>query len=382
MNKIKILMTLGNSGRGGAQTFAMNVLRTIDRERFQIDFVVEKNPPGGYYEEMKLLGSTVFLAPRFEIWNYASYRKRYNDIIRFGNYDIIHGNVSSTAVIYLKEAKKMGVATILHSHSSGYRGNWIERILKKLFSINAKKYADYWFACSDSAARRLFGKEYDKNTRYYKINNGIVIDTYKFDENTRNLVRRQLGISDKFVVGMVGSFSEAKNHEFIIDVFRRAIEKRNDCTLILVGNGPLENTVRKKVDSFHMGNNVIFTGSVSNVPEYLMAMDLLVFPSVFEGLGIVAIEAQATGLKCLCSTGVPKEASVSERCEFLPLNEDVWVEHILNSKDCNNNRDYFNELVRKSGYDIVDTVKLLSSLYTEMNTWRKNSDDKISAETR
>lgn len=364
--KIRILMTLGNTGRGGAQTFAVNLLRNIDRSHFQIDFIVEEDPSNGYHGDMVSLGSKIWLAPRFKGHNYISYIKAYRKVFEAGNYDIIHGNVSSTASIYLKLAKEMGIKTILHSHSSGYRGNIIERIIKKCFSITAKKYADLWFACSESAAYRLFGKNALSSPKYHTIKNGIDVETFKYNAEIRKKIREKLCICETTrVIGNVGSFTEAKNHKMILDVFSQVIKILPDCKLILCGAGSLENSIIHKAKELGIIEKIVMTGNVPNVNEYLMAMDVFLFPSLFEGLGIVAIEAQASGLYCICSNGVANEAKVTDLCEFVSLDADVdvWVQKVLSAKSIRGNQI---EAIKKAGYDIVETSQIVSQLYNNL----------------
>lgn len=355
-------MTLGNTGRGGAQTFAMNVLKTIDRNRYQIDFIVENDPKNGYHDEMIALDSKIWIAPRFKIYNILSYIKVYRKVFSDGKYDIIHGNVSSSASVYLRLAKHMGLSTILHSHSSGYRGSHCEVILKKIFSKNAYKYADYWLACSDAAAKRLFGNRYKNYNKFSIIKNGIDVENYKYSEIIRQQIRKSLNISsESFVIGNVGSFSEAKNHMFLIDVFKKIHEEKENCILMLVGAGRLEKEIKERINEYGLTNSVILTGSVSNVGSMLMAMDVFVFPSRFEGLGIVAIEAQAAGLECICSDQVPIEAKICEDCYFLPLDDQlIWKNKILNSKRQRKDR---SAKVIEAGYSIKCTVEQLSDVY-------------------
>ena len=177
-SKIRILMVLGNTGRGGAQTYAMNVLRNIDRDRFHIDFAVNYVYENGYTDEIRELESEILVIPKFKGINYGEYIRTFNSILINGKYDIVHGHVSSSASLYLRLAKEHGCKTIAHSHSAGYRGNAAEQVIKKMFTTGAKRYADYWFGCSRLAAERMFGKDYEKSPKYYDIPNAIISSRY------------------------------------------------------------------------------------------------------------------------------------------------------------------------------------------------------------
>lgn len=367
MDKIKILMVLDNTGRGGAQTYAVNVLRNINREKFQIDFAVNRNPANGYGEEIINYGSKILYIPKFKVYNWGRYYKIWRNHLKKHKYDIIHGHVSSTAYIYLKIAKIHHCATIVHSHSAGYRGSWFTQQVKKIFTKGAKKYADYWFSCSEKASVKLFGNEYKTYPHYSEMPNAINVTTYKFDINIRNKIRKVLGLrNDIFLVGHVGSFSAPKNHLFLLNVFELLKNRINNAKLILVGEGPLEQLIKDCINSKNLTKDVLFTGNVGNVNEYMMAMDVMIFPSKFEGFPITVIEAQATGLYTVLSDTITRQVYLTPILNPASLEDklSVWVDKALTPQ--NYDRITINDFIQDSVFNIESSIKKLESLYNKM----------------
>ena len=367
--KIKILMVLGNTRRGGTQAFIMNVLRNIDRVRFQIDFALNLDFEGGWGPEMKSLGSNIFIMPVFKVYNWITFAKTWESFLSEHHYDIIHGHTTNSAGVYLKIAQKKGCKTIAHIHSTGYRGNVIEKLTKKLFSRLAKKYADYWFACSPMAAEMLFGDEYKKYPRYYEMPNAIDVRRYRFDPVSRNKIRKEIGLTDENILcGHVGTFSTPKNHTHTLRVFCEILKQRPTAKLLLIGEGNLKDAIHAQAKNLGIFDKIIFKCNLGNVNEYLMAMDLFIFPSLFEGFGMVSLEAQATGLNVIQSNVVPKETLLTECVKPLPLSLSPveWAYEGLKMEP--RDRASVNEVIASTKYNLKHTVDLISRLYTEMKS--------------
>lgn len=367
MEKIRILVVLGNSGRGGAQTFAVNLLRAIDKNCFQIDFVFNELEDG-YEKEIRELGSKIYLLPRFKGFNWINFNKKWNELLSNNKYDIIHGHVSSSASIYLKIAKKHGLKTILHSHSAGYRGNPVVIFIKKIFTFRAKKYADYWFSCSEKAAVRLFGKNYANNKRYYEIPNAINTNAFAFNLETRKKIREELGVSDNcFLVGHVGSLTYPKNHEFLLDIFGAIKSIKNDSKLAIVGSGPLEARVKNKAKKMNLLESIIFAGCVPNPNDFLMSFDLLIFPSRFEGLPVTIVEAQATGLLVLMSDVITTHVKITDLVNSMSLKEPayVWAKKACELKLIEDRRLY-SKTVAETSFDTKKMSEMISNIYMKI----------------
>lgn len=367
MKKINVLMVLGNTGRGGAQTFAMNVLRMIDRDKFQVDFAVNEIMTNGYEQEIYSLGGKIHVIPYFRGYNWAAYVKTWNELLTKNHYDIVHGHVSSSASIYLKVALRHGCKTIAHSHSAGYRGNSVEQLIKKVFSIGVKKQANYWFACSSPAAERLFGNNYASNKHYFDMPNAIIVENYLFDETIRNKIRNELGIHpEQKLYGHVGSFTVPKNHDFLIEIFSEIAANDTNAMLIIAGEGQRESEIVSKINSLKLTERVKLTGNIGNVNEYMMAMDTMIFPSFFEGFPITILEAQATGLPVVLSDTITNEVFLTECIHSMSLSAGarLWANKAMMLKA--GDRGAMNTLISTSKYNMKNCVKSLESIYCEM----------------
>jgi len=368
MEPIRVLQVLASLDRGGAETLIMNIYKKIDRSRVQFDFVVnEREREYSYEKEIKELGGKIFYVPRFNIDNCLFYIRAWENLLSaHPEWRIIHGHYTSLAFIYLGIAKAQKRVTIAHSHTAGGDGS-LKSYMKVLLQYPLRYIADYLFACSESAAKWMFGKYYSSA---YIINNAIDAKRFVFREDIRKLKRKELGIENKFVVGHIGRFQTPKNHNFLIDIFKIIHKRYNNSVLLLVGDGELRQSIEKKVNYLGLSNDVIFTGVRSDIPDLLQAMDVFVFPSLYEGFGIVVVEAQAAGLHCIVADTVPKEAFVTSLIESIPLTEkeEIWAERVLKYNNGYKRLNTYEE-VKSKGYDIYETAKWLEEFY--LNIWRE-----------
>ena len=367
MEKIKILMVLGNTRRGGTQAFIMNVLRNIDRNRFQIDFALNLDFEGGWGPEMRSLGSELFILPVFKVFNWASYKRTWSNFLDEHHYDIVHGHTTNSAGIYLNVAKQKGCRTIAHIHSTGFRGNFVERITKRFFSKLTKKYADYWFACSEKAAQLLYGEAYKSFPHYYEMPNAIDVKRFEYNEDIRMRIRKELDVDDNtFLCGHAGTFSVPKNHSFVLDVFAEIIKKKPISKLLLIGEGVLLEPTKEKAEKLGILDKIVFRKNLANVNEHMMAMDLFIFPSLFEGFGMVSLEAQATGLNVIQSDVIPKDTLLTECVLPMSLEQpaSLWADKALTMSP--KNRVEMNNRIVNTKYNLSRTVELITRLYSEM----------------
>jgi glycosyltransferase involved in cell wall biosynthesis len=366
---IRVLHVLGCLNRGGAETMVMNLYRNMDRSKVQFDFAIHTNYKDDYEDEISQLGGIIYRIPPYKGKNHFQYIKAWRELFKsHPEYKIIHGHIRSTASIYLEIAKKHGLITIAHSHSVASRGNKLEQIIKNIFQLPIRHIADYLFACSDEAGKWLFGSQAVKRDNYYLIKNAIDINEYKFNEVQRKKLRESLNIDNRFVVGHVGSFTYPKNHKFIIDIFYALKKKNENAILLLVGDGDLRDTIKNKVGELRLSDSVIFTGVRSDLPELLHAMDAFLFPSLFEGLGMAIIEAQAAGLPCIVADTIPRDAYVTDLVEAISLNSpiDIWADAILKyiiiDADGRRKQNTYYE-IEKSGYGIEENSFWLEKFY-------------------
>ncbi len=333
---IHILHVLGGLDAGGAESFVMNLYRSIDRTKVQFDFIKHVSQKCMFEDEILSLGGKIFICPRYTGKNHFKYCKWWNEFFfNHPEYKIIHGHVRSTSAIYLLIAKKHGLITIIHSHSTS-NGKGTMGMLKTVMQYPTRYIADYLFACSEKAGKWMYGQYVSQKLNYKIVPNGIDLARFEFKLQKRKQIRQYLGIQDnEMVIGHVGRFTAAKNHEFLIRVFQAYREKHAYAKLLLVGEGELLESIKSKCRELNILENVIFTGNRSDTENFYQAMDVMVFPSLWEGLGIVLIEAQANNLPCFVSKTIPKEAIITDSVKTLSLHEiRLWVKEIENLKKC------------------------------------------------
>jgi len=362
---IRILHVVGSMNRGGTETMIMNLYRQIDRSKVQFDFMVHTSDKCAYDDEILELGGKIYRVPMFKGTNYFSYQ---NAWIQFFNtnqeYKIIHGHIGSSAAIYLKLAKRNGCFTIAHSHNTKSIGKNLKSFLYPYFSYPTRYIADFFFGCSKNAGSDRYGKKVVSSDKFKVLNNAIPANKYRYSNEIREQLRKKLNVEEKTVLGHVGRFSHQKNHQMLINIFQTLHKENPDTVLLLVGDGELRKSIENRVVDLGLSDSVIFTGVRSDIPELMQAMDVFVFPSLYEGLGLVAIEAQAAGLRCVVSDSIPKEAFVTDLIKSLPLEEpvDIWAKSILQySKGYVRKNTY--EVIKNNGYDILDIAKWLESFY-------------------
>ena len=356
---IRVVHVLGDLSVGGVESFIMSVYRRIDRDKIQFDFLVHNLKNDDYRKEIEELGGRIFILDRLNFINPLKYIKDLDKILEnHKEISILHCHFRGTEPIILKISKKHGLMTISHNHGPQNYSKF-KTFLRNAFKNQVLKYSDLKLACSDQVGIDFFGKG-----GYIKINNGIDLDKYKFDEGIRQKIRRDLNISDNYVLINVGSLTEIKNQEFLIRIMPDLVKRDPSIRLILAGDGDLRFDLENLSKDLGVSDKVIFLGTSDRVNELLMASDLFLFPSLREGLGIAAIEAQASGLKSIISTNVPSEVNVTDKTMFLDLDPKKWVTEIIKSKDYK--REDQLEKIKDAGYDIKLSALDLSFLYYKL----------------
>ena len=326
---IRVAQIIGKWLGGGVESVVMNYYRHIDRSKIQFNFICDEDSTNIPYEEIEKLGGKVILIPPYQ--KVFKYHKELKKILKEGNYKIVHSHINTLSVFSLFAAKCAGVPVrIAHSHSTTNKQEKKKNLVKQVLRPFSKIFATDYMACTEHAGRWLFGnKEYD-NGNVYLLNNAIDLDKFKYDEKLRKEKRKELNIEDDtLVIGHVGRFVEQKNHRFLIDIFNEVHKQKENSILLLIGQGPLTEEMKEKVDSLGISDSVKFLGQREDVSELYNAMDLFLFPSLYEGLGMVLIEAQANGLPCIASTEVPKIVDISNNVQFYNLNDsiDIWLKN-------------------------------------------------------
>lgn len=360
--KIKVLHLELDEHLGGIESFLYNLYNEIDRNKVQFDFISRyDNPAMG--SELRKLGSKIFTVSPYR--KPLKYMSDLDHVIKTGGYDVIHIHKNSAAVIlpFLVARKYKSIQKFVHSHNTKPSIGGISTILHIVNKSFLWKNADRYFACSDAAGKWLYGN----NKNFVVIRNGINTEKYVFSEEQRVKKRRELNISqDTFVIGNVGRFSEQKNQKRLIDIFAEFQKQDTTVVLLLVGEGKL----KQKIEDYSKKkqiNNVQFLGVRKDVPELMMAMDAFVMPSLYEGLPIVAIEAQAAGLDLYLSDTISPETEISNSVSWFSLNETNQniAKNIKREKSNGSVRKERNNEVRNQNYDVKQTATALLNLYEE-----------------
>lgn len=364
---IRVAQIIGKWLGGGVESVVMNYYRNIDRSKIQFDFICDEDSTNIPYAEIESLGGKVILIPPYQ--KVIKYHKELKRVLKEGNYKIVHSHINTLSVFSLFAAKCAGVPVrIAHSHSTTNKKEKNKNLMKQLLRPFSKVFATDYMCCSELAGRWLFGdKEYDKEN-VYLLNNAIDLDKFKYDEVVRRKKRKELNIDDDtLVIGHVGRFVEQKNHRFLIDIFNEVHKQNEKSILLLVGQGPLMEKIKEKVKSLGIEDSVKFLGQRNDISELYQAFDVFCLPSLYEGLPVVGVEAQATGLLCLFSDDMTKEIKVLESTSFLSLEQSAkeWAEILLKSIENFERKDTTIEFFN-NGFDIKMEVKKLIKIYLKL----------------
>lgn len=343
--------------RGGAETFLMKLFRSLDREKYMFDFLTISGEYGVYEKEIKSLGGTVYhldgcsiktncLKSMYLVYKYTMCKKYDSVLLTMDNF------AYALYYIPLKFAgvKKVGIRSANSRTGRGARYD----DLAKMMNFLPRMFSDVRYAPSALAADFMFGNDSINRGNAKILHNGLQLEKFKFDVDIRNRLREELNIGNKFVVGHVGRFSKQKNHVFLLKIFNEIVKINKNSILLMLGDGPLRKDILEEVDVLGLSDNVIFTGIRSDVNSCYMAMDVMIFPSLYEGMPNVVIEAQSTGLPCIVSDSVTDECKVTDRVQFLSLKDDyeIWAEMALHEVKTTLDRQKYNQIMYESGYDI------------------------------
>lgn len=346
---------------GGMESFIMNYFRNIDRNKIIFDFITHDISDNSYEKEIIELGGRIYKLPPFSFGTLKNIRNLYKEILIKNKYKIVHCNMANAAFIYLRIAEKLNVPVrILHSHQDK-AADTFSHVLRNIPLIAlGKKYSNVNLACSKQAAEFLFsGKE------YHIINNAIDYDKYKYNKEIRSKVRKELKLENSFVIGNTGRLCDQKNQSFLIEIFNSILNIKSNSILMIVGEGEKRVELMELAERKGIRDKVLFLGSRDDIDEVLQAMDVFVFPSIYEGLGISLLEAQASGLKSFCSDTIPKDADISKELVYISLEKtaDDWAKSILSNIKPNATRSDIHSLAKD--YDIRNEADRLSNLYFE-----------------
>ena len=351
---------MNNMHRAGLETMLMNYYRHIDRDRIQFDFLTHRPDRSDYDDEIESYGGKMYYAPRLFPQNYPAYfRYMKNFFADHPEYVIVHSHIDSMSYLPLLAAKKAGIPVrIAHSHNTSLDKDF-KYVMKEYFRRRVPYVATDYLACGTEAGHYMFGE------RAFKvIPNAIETTEFRFDSETRERIRRLLGIEDQYVIGSVGRLTNQKNISFLIEVFREICRREAKAVLLIIGGGEQEEKLKGLVQEYGIQDRVRFLGVRSDVNALYQAMDVFVMPSLYEGLPVVGVEAQVSDLQCVFSSNITREIRLSDKAHFLSLGRPAsdWADYILRlySKDCTRSSAF-----QCNQYDIENAHRILEDYYLE-----------------
>jgi glycosyltransferase involved in cell wall biosynthesis len=359
---VRILHILSNlSLKSGVASVVVNYCRRIDQTKIKFSFLYfDEVNTETYIDELEKMGADIYFVPR------KGFRKGWKRFCaeHYGRYDIVHNHQTFLAPLLIGAKKRLGVKKLLtHAHATRFSDTRLKGIRNRLLSYPSKHISDSLVACSHDAGKALFGRTFLSKGKV--IHNAINTDVFYYNEKARNEIREQLGLRDSFVVGHVGNMTPPKNHSFIIDVFQQVSLVQANAKLLLIGDGYLREKIEDRIKQLGLEQQVILLGVQSNVYRYYNAMDAFLFPSLFEGLGIVLVEAQTNGLKCVYSEKVPLEAdcNTAENIRLSlkkPAHE--WAKQLCSIHERTDNT----KTIQQNRYDISLAVEELTNYYISL----------------
>lgn len=365
---LRVAQIIGKWVGGGVEAVVMNYYRHMDRNKIQFDFICDSDSTNIPYDEIKKLGGKVILIPPYQ--KVFKYHRELKKVLKEGNYKIVHSHINALSVFSLWAAKSAKVPVrIAHSHSTSNKKEWKKTLLKNILRPFSKVFATDYFCCSELAGRWLFeNKTYDQG-KVYLLNNAIDVDKFKYNEKIRKEKRKELNIKDKdLVIGHIGRFVKQKNHEFLIDIFNEVHKQNKNTILLLAGEGPLKEEIENKVKDLGLEKNVKFLGQRKDANELYQAMDVFLLPSLYEGLPVVGVEAQAAGLLCFFSTDMTKETKVLETTQFISLTNtpQYWSKEISKQLNSYTRADTEKEITQNN-FNIKVEANKLEQQYNKLN---------------
>lgn len=379
MTPIRVLQVFTTMGRGGAESMIMNYYRNIDRTKVQFDFLVHRQERAAFDDEIEQMGGVIYRMPAINPINPKKYYKALRAFFNTHNtYKIVHSHLNTFSTFPLKIAEEYKIPTrIAHAHIAmdpitlkhtlKSIPNTIEA-LKKVVKLYVKrtihKHTTHSFACGKKAGTWLYGK----NAQFHIMNNAISAHNFAYDIDKESELKKNFNIQDKIVLGHIGRFTHQKNHTFLIDILADVLVSNKNYVLVLIGDGPLKQNTIEKAKKLHIFDQILFLGLKTNISELIQMIDVFVFPSLYEGLPVTLVEAQAAGLKILASNNITEEVKLTEDIQFLPITEGTtpWVNALLKLDKITKNKNF--DKIVAGNYDIINNSNEIQNFYLTQNT--------------
>jgi glycosyltransferase involved in cell wall biosynthesis len=356
---IRVAQVIGKMWAGGVESVVFNYYRYINKDMIQFDFFYDEDSTVEPPKDIIEMGARFYKMPPYkQVSRYIRTLKKY---FRRNNYSIVHSHLNTLSIIPLSAAWSVNIPIrIAHNHSVPGGNEWRRNGLKYTLRMGAKIFPTDYFACSEKAGRWLFGNKAYEQGRVLVIKNAIDFNKFQIDKSVKNNIMQKLDLNNKFIVGHVGRFTFAKNHLFLLQVFACIKKYRTDAILLLVGDGELRKLIEAEIEMLGVEKSVIMIGQTNQPESYYSIMDVLIMPSVFEGLGLTAIEAQVSGVPVVLSKAIPQEAVITEGCIYHDISEpvDVWAMDAIKISGKN-----IKKLVGYNSYEITSAARKLGEWY-------------------
>ena len=374
MPVIRILQVFITMNRGGAESMIMNYYRNIDRTKIQFDFLVHNKERSAFDEEIESLGGKLFIMSKINPFYYYKNLKHF--FKAHTEYSIIHSHLNTFSCFPLRIAKKFNIPVrIAHAHTATQKIKFkdltslksIKEALKKLVKFylkkNIHKYTTHYLSCGEKAGNWLFGNKQP----FLIMNNAINAENFIYNPSISLEYRKEHGLETEIVIGHIGNFTNPKNHSYVLKVFKEILDINRNCSLVLIGDGPLRKTIKNEAEQLSIAHKIKFLGMREDISNLCQMMDVFIFPSFYEGLPVTLIEAQASGLKIFASNTITKEVQITNDIEFLSIKDSpkLWAKEILGKRHYERKNNF--DTIQKSGYDIKSNVITLQEFYKKLS---------------
>lgn len=366
----RIAYIIGKMWAGGVESVVFNYYRAIDHSKYQFDFYYDEDSTVAPPQELIDMGAKFIMLPPYQ--RLPQYMKALRRYLREGNYTIIHSHLNTLSVFPLYAAWREHIPVrIAHNHSVPGGNEFKRNILKQVLRRFSKIFANEYFACSEKAGRWMFGNKAFDNGDVYVLKNAIDFERFRPDEDEVEKFRKSLALEGKFVVGHIGRFTYAKNHMFLLDIFEEITRLKDHAVLLLVGDGEMHDEIIKEIQNKKIEDKTVLIGKASNPEKYYGLMDVVVLPSIFEGLSMTTIESQISGVPVIISKAIPQEAVISDACLYMDLTDSAvkWAEAAASIS--NKEIHYFESA---KDYDIKNEAPFLEGWYTAKYKELKRQD--------
>lgn len=366
METVRILQVLDQiSENSGVSSVVMNYYDHLSDREIVFDFMIYEPIDPDTKGKMEKCGSKIYMMPKPSGRQIFKYKKSLEKFFEEHGkeYPILHGHIPNAAIFYLRAAKKYGVPVrILHSHNARGADGIYKKVRNYFLNHLGIRAANRYFACSYCAADYLFGKR--NREQVTLLPNAVDLEKYRFNEEKRKKMREEYQVGDRLVIGHVGRFAEQKNHAFIIEIAKELKKQSRDFVMLLVGDGDLRPQIQQKIKEEQIEDNFIFVGGVKNVEDYLQMMDVFILPSLYEGLPVVGVEAQANGLPCIFSDQITREVELTKDVYFVPLMAELWIQKLEELRGTQRSEN--GAVLAESGFSIEREAGHLAELYKGM----------------